>query len=62
MTIGDLVKRKNVYAEWQKYNSWMIKDEEGEVGIIVAMGRSVDYRVLWPSGMSWIDETEIEAV
>ena len=60
MTIGDLVKRKSIYAEWQKYNAWMTEVEKDEIGIIVATGRSVDYRVLWSSGLSWLDETEIE--
>ena len=56
MKVGDLVKRRVAWGDWVKYNPWMTEEKDGEIGMII----SVDFKVLWPSGMNWIDKDKLE--
>ena len=60
MKVGDLVKRKAAWGEWLTFNPWMTEAKDGEIGMIVAVGLSVDFKVLWPSGLTWIDGDKLE--
>ena len=60
MKVGDLVKRKAAWGDWLKYNPWMTDSQDGEIGMIISVGLSVDYKVLWPSGLTWVDEDKLE--
>jgi hypothetical protein len=61
--VGDLVKRKPVWGAWVRHNPWMTDEKDGEIGIILCIakiGRSLDIKVLWPSGISWVDQNNLE--
>ncbi len=63
MKVGDLVKRKNIWGEWEKHNPWMADAERDEVGIIVQWEGSLNRAVMWPiTGLSWEDEDELFVV
>ena len=63
MKEGDLVKRKNIWAEWQKHNAWMKTDEYTEIGMVVKWSGVTEQYVLWPlTGLSWEAEDEIELI
>tara|TARA_Y100001972_G_C7468138_1_gene238534 strand:- start:57 stop:284 length:228 start_codon:yes stop_codon:yes gene_type:complete len=63
MCPGDLVKRKPVWGAWVKYNPWMIDEKDGEIGMVLRIakiGRASDVKVLWPSGMTWVDKDSLD--
>ncbi len=63
MQVGDLVRRKNIWATWQGHNPWMQSEEYTEVGIVVKWSGVTEQYVLWAtSGLSWEDEDELELV
>ena len=63
MKVGDLVRRKNIWKEWQAHNPWMTTDEESEIGIIVQWEGTLHRTVSWPiTGLSWEDGDELEVV
>jgi hypothetical protein len=67
MKVGNLVKRSPVWGEWVKHNSWMLEEEEKEIGMIVdikafSCGRQ-EIIVHWPfTGISWEDEGDLEEI
>jgi hypothetical protein len=67
MNVGDLVKRSSIWGEWVKHNSWMLEEEEAEIGMIVdiktySSGRQ-DIIVHWPfSGVSWEERENLEEI
>ena len=63
MQVGDLVRRNNIWAEWQKGNEWMNSEEYSEIGIIVKWKGITQRCVLWAkSGLSWESEDEIRLI
>mgnify|MGYP001228520253 CR=1 FL=1 len=64
MCVGDLVKIKTHYSEaWIEYNSRLNDGVTGEIGMILCIakiGKSLDAKVLWPSGMTWVDKANLE--
>ena len=67
MKIGDLVKRGSVWKEWVKHNSWMVDEEEREIGMIIDIKTYSDGRqdiiVHWPfTGVSWEEPQDLEKI
>ena len=65
MKVGDLVVKKNIWEEWQRYNKWMTFDDK-EVGIVLKQGKSFimnRWAIMWSlQGMQWEPEEELEVV
>ena len=68
MKIGDLVKRKPIWTEWTKHNSWMTDDEETEIGVITDIEKNHGLLqnlmvILWPvTGLSFEAENDLEVL
>ena len=63
MQVGDLVRRKNIWSNWENHNTWMEMEEYLEIGIIVKWTGVTEQYVLWPSsGVCWEAEDELELV
>ncbi len=63
MQVGDLVRRKNIWAEWQEHNTWMTHPEYKELGLIVKWQGVTERFVFWTqTGLSWADEDELVLV
>ena len=63
MKEGDLVKRKNIWSDWEAHNQWFTDSELEEIGMIVKWEGVTEQIVLWPSlGLSWEDEDDLEVV
>ena len=63
MQVGNLVRRKNIWANWKKYNMWMEMEEYKEIGIVVKRLGSTARYVLWStSGLLWESENKLELV
>jgi hypothetical protein len=62
---GDIVVRKNIWAQWQRYNKGMTFDDN-EVGIVIKQGKSFimnRWAIMWSSqGLQWEPEEELEVV
>ena len=57
MKVGDLVRRKDPFAEWQEDNPWMKSKEY--TGVIVAV-QTFEYEVYWMDGLrSWTRKTTV---
>ena len=67
MKVGDLVKRSYDWGEWVEHNSWMLEEEEAEIGMVVdiktcSSGRQ-DIIVHWPfTGVSWEELGDLEKI
>ena len=59
MKVGDLVKRRAAWGEWLAYNPWLEEEKDGEIGMILEKGLSIDFKVMWPSGITWVDEDKL---
>jgi hypothetical protein len=67
MKVGDLVKRSYDWGEWVKHNSWMLEEEETEIGVVVdietSSGGKQDIIVHWPfTGVSWEEQEDLEEI
>ena len=68
LKIGDLVKRKDMWEDWQQHNPWMIGEAEREIGIVTGFSRGfnlevIDVVVVWSRrGLSHDDPDVLEVV
>lgn len=63
MQVGDLVRRKDIWAQWTKHNAWVKSEYYKEIGLVVTLNGTTQQYVLWASsGLSWEDEDELELI